>query len=435
MENSILKVFIKYVSLNVLGMIGLSCYILADTFFIAKALGDLGIAALNFSISVYSLIHGTGLMISIGGATRYTILKSQRRDKEANIIFATCIKLNLIIGVIFTLAGIFGAKPLALILGADISTLPMTKTYLMTILCFTPFFILNNIMLAFVRNDNNSKLPMAAMLIGSFSNIVLDYVFMFSMKMGMFGAAFATCLAPMISTVILSIHFVKRKNSFKYVRGKIVFSYIWDILKLGSSALISEISSTIVLITFNLVILGLKGNLGVAAYGIIANIALVVLSIFAAIGQGIQPIVSKGHGLNNHELLKKVLKYALLASTFVALIMYIGMHSNIDRIIGIFNGQKDLEIARIAEMGFKIYFMGFFFAGVNIIAAMYFSATEHAREAFIISVMRGCIVIVPLVLLLSRIWGMAGVWSAFVLAELIVTVIAVFIANIKKSRQ
>lgn len=427
MENSIFKKFVKYVSLNILGMIGLSCYILVDTFFIAKALGTYGIAALNFSISVYSLIHGVGLMIAIGGATRYTILKSQGEAKKANIVFTTCIKLGTFIGVIFTMVGIFGSRSLAIILGADIYTLPLTKIYLTTILCFTPFFILNNIMLAFVRNDNNPKLPMTAMLIGSFSNIILDYVFMFPLGMGMFGAAFATCLAPIISTVILLMHFVKKKNNFSLVRSKIVLTSIWDVISLGSSALIAEVSSSIVLITFNLVILGLNGNIGVAAYGIIANIALVAISIFAGIGQGIQPLVSKGHGLKDHEALKKVLKYALLTSSIVALITYITMYINVDSIIGIFNSQNNSEITRIAKLGFKIYFIGFFFAGINIIIAMYFSATEHAKDAFIISIARGCIVIVPLVLLLSRVWGMAGVWSAFVLAEFIVTLIAISI--------
>jgi len=432
MEKSVLKKFIKYVSLNVLGMIGLSCYILADTFFIAKALGATGIAALNFSISVYSFIHGAGLMIAIGGATRYTIFKSQRKDKEANMVFSTCIKSGIFIGIVFMAIGILCSEALALILGADITTLPLTKTYLTTILCFAPFFIMNNIMLAFVRNDNNPKLPMVAMLTGSFSNIVLDYIFMFPLKMGMFGAAFATCLAPIISIVILLRHFSGEKNNLKYTRSRIVLSSLWDILSLGSSAFIAEVSSAIVLITFNLVILRLKGNLGVAAYGIIVNIALVILSIFTGIAQGVQPLISKGYGLRNYKVLKKVLKYALLTSFSVAIVTYIGMFLHVDGIIEIFNSQHNLEIAHIAKIGFKIYFIGFFFAGINVILTMYFSATEHAKEAFILSISRGCIIIVPMVLLLSRIWNMTGVWCSFVLTECIVTVMAISIAILMK---
>ncbi|MDF2949976.1 MAG: Na+-driven multidrug efflux pump, partial [Sedimentibacter sp.] len=383
MEKSILKNFIKYVSLNIMGMIGLSCYILADTFFVAKALGATGIAALNFSISIYSVIHGTGLMIGIGGATRYSILKSRNKDMKANIIFATCMKLGVVIGIIFALIGIFGTTPLALVLGADMTTLPLTKEYLSTILCFAPFFIINNIVLAFVRNDNNPNLSMIAMLLGSFSNIVLDYVFMFPFGMGMFGAAFATGLAPIISIGVLLIHFIKKKNNFKYIHSKVKFSYIRDIFGLGLSTFIVEVSSAVVLITFNLVILRLRGNLGVAAYGIVANIALVGISVFTGIAQGVQPLISKGYGLKNYELLRKVKNYALITSVSLALFMYLFMFLNSDSIIGIFNSEKNLEIAQIAKSGLRIYFIGFFFVGINIIMAMYLSATERTRDAFI----------------------------------------------------
>jgi Na+-driven multidrug efflux pump len=146
-EKSILKSFFKYVSLSVLGMMGTSFYVLIDTFFISKAEGPLGMAALNFSIPVFCIILGLGLMIGIGGATRYSILKSQKQDREANIVFSTCIKAGIIISAVLVIIGTFGSEFLAGILGADMSTLAMTKAYMSTILCFAPFFIINNISL------------------------------------------------------------------------------------------------------------------------------------------------------------------------------------------------------------------------------------------------------------------------------------------------
>jgi len=426
--------FVKYVSLNVFGMIGLSCYILADTFFISKALGATGLAALNFSISIYSVIHGTGLMIGIGGATRYSILKSQNEDKRANVVYATSIKLGILLGVIFTMIGIFGSNSLALLLGADSSTLPLTKTYLTTILCFAPFFIMNNILLAFVRNDNNPNLSMIAMLTGSFFNIVLDYIFIFPLGMGMFGAAFATGLAPIIGIGVMSIHFKKGKNNFSFIKNRIRWSSICDISSLGLSAFITEVSSAVVLITFNLVILRLKGNLGVASYGIVANIALVGVSIFTGIAQGIQPLISKGYGTDNYVVIKKVMKYALITSLSIASFIYLTVFYNADKIIGIFNSEQNLEVAQIAKTGIRIYFLGFFFAGINIIIAMYLSATERAKDAFIISITRGCIIIVPLVLLLSSILKITGIWLAFVLTECAVTIIIIIMASLKKRR-
>lgn len=431
MKESILSKFIKYVSLNIIGMIGLSCYILADTFFVARALGANGLAALNFSISIYSLIHGTGLMIGIGGATRYSILKSQNEDEMSNKVFTIAIKLGVFIGIIYSIIGVFRGEYLALILGADISTLEMTKTYLITILLFAPFFILNNIMLAFVRNDNNPNLSMVAMLVGSFSNIILDYIFMFPLGLGMFGAAFATGLAPVISIVVLSIHFIKKKSRFKYINTKINKYTVIDIFRLGLSTFITELSSAVVLITFNLVILKISGNLGVASYGIVANIALVGIAIFTGIAQGIQPIISNSYGLKNNKELRKVKKYSIITSLSIATVIYCVMFLNADSIINIFNSEKNLEITNIARVGMKIYFLGFFFAGINIIMTMYLSVTEKARDAFIISIARGCVIIVPLVLLLSIVLKMNGVWLSFVLTEFIVTIL-VFFYNFKK---
>src|SRR5690554_3584477 len=139
METSMLRKFTKYASLNILGMISLSCYILADTFFVARALGATGLAALNLSISIYSIIHGIGLMIGIGGATRFSILKSRKYNERADLVFSTALKTGVTVGFVLIVIGIFGSRNLALALGANDETLTMTTTYLRTILAFGPF--------------------------------------------------------------------------------------------------------------------------------------------------------------------------------------------------------------------------------------------------------------------------------------------------------
>ena len=432
MKNNILKDFSRYVSLNILGMIGLSCYILADTFFVSKALGSNGITALNFSISIYSLINGVGLMIGIGGAGKFAILKS-KKDNKTNKVFSNSINIGVIVGLAFLLIGILFTENLAKLLGADSVILPLTKAYLQTLLSFAPFFILNNVVLAFVRNDNNPNLSMIAMLIGSFSNIILDYVFMFPLGMGMFGAAFATGLAPIISLLILSLHFIKKKTSIRYEKSKIEKVYLYDICKIGLSSFITEVSSSVALITFNLIILNIEGNIGVASYGIVANIALIGMSIFTGLAQGIQPLISKGHGNKNKKMLKQVLKYALVTSISLALLIYVVIFTNSEGIVSIFNSEGIKEISLIAKEGLIIYFLGFLFAGINIVISMYLSAREKGREAFIISILRGCLIIVPLVIVFSRLFDMRGVWLSFVTTELLVMIISLVFTFSNKS--
>ena len=429
MEKTLLRDFSKYVSLNILGMIGVSFYILADTYYIAKALGATGIAALNFAIPVFSIIHGIGLMIGIGGAARFGILKSRNKEEEAEGVFAGALKLSVVAGLLFVVLGLFGSRTLSSILGADAVTLPLTQAYMATIMVFAPFFILNNTVLAFVRNDNNPRLAMLAMLGGSVSNVILDYIFLFPFKMGMFGAAFATSLAPIISLGILSIHFARKKSRPAILKHKLTRPAIKDILNLGSSTFVMEVSSAVVLTTFNLLILGLEGNKGVAAYGIVANIAFVAVAIFTGLGQGVQPLISKYYGMKKWELVKKVKRYALMTAVLIAALIYAGTFTYSETLISQFNNENDLAIAQLADKGMKIYFLGFFFVGLNIVTAMFLSATEKARAAFIISILRGLAVIVPMALLLSNVWGMTGIWSAFVLSELIVAGFALYLAT------
>lgn len=427
MTDNIIKNFTRYVSTNVLGMIGLSCYILGDTFFIAKALGTDGIASLNFCIPIYCIISGLGLMIGIGGSIKYTIFKSQQKNQQANAIFTHSLIFGIIIGVIFLIVGVFFSVPISKLLGADSSILQMTNSYLLTILLFSPFFIVNNTMLAFIRNDGNPSLSMMAMLAGSFSNIILDYIFLFPIPMGMFGAALATGLAPIISLGVLSLHFLRKKNSFTLAKCLLKIKYIKDIASLGFSAFIVEASSGLVLIVFNLVILGLAGKVGVAAYGIVANIALVVIAIFTGIAQGIQPMLSGGHGTGDTRLLSKVLYYATILSFGVATIVYFLVFWYTSSIIAVFNSENNQALSTMAEKGFVIYFLGFFFAGLNIISAAFLSAVENPKEACFISLTRGCFTIIPIVLILPLFLSMDGVWLSFVLAEFIAFVLVLIL--------
>ena len=154
MEQTVnLRTFGRYASLNILGMVGISCYILADTFFVARGAGATGLAALNIAIPAFNLLNGLGLMAGVGAATHFTICRAQGDQPGADRAFTRAVGLGLVIGAIFLLAGLLGAGPLARLLGADSETFPLTRTYLRTLLSFSPFFVLNNVLLAFVRND------------------------------------------------------------------------------------------------------------------------------------------------------------------------------------------------------------------------------------------------------------------------------------------
>ena len=429
-----LKEFAKYTSLNVLGMIGLSCYILADTFFVSKGLGANGLAALNLAIPIYSFINGSGLMLGMGGATKYSILKSQDKEQEANRTFTNTILFTLALALIFFSIGIFLSGPITSLLGADEAIYQMSKTYLQVILLFAPMFMLNNILLCFVRNDGAPQLSMLAMLGGSISNIILDYIFIFPCNMGIFGAVFATGLAPIISMLILSPYFFKKNNQFHFIKCKLSIQLLGSIISSGLPSLITEVSSGIVIIVFNKIILSLQGNTGIAAYGVIANLSLVVISIYTGVAQGIQPILSRSYGARDQKNIQQVLRYALITVLAISGAVYFTVFFGADQIANIFNSEHNTLLQSIAVTGLKIYFTACVFAGFNIILSVYFTSTEHARPAHIISILRGFIIIIPMAFLLSSIGGMTVVWLTFPTTEFIVAVIGLFLFLLSKRK-
>lgn len=417
-----------------MGMIAISCYILADTFFVARGIGTNGLAALNLAIPVYDFIHGTGLMIGMGGATKFTILKSQNDQKGADRIFTNTVFLGVFFSLLFMAIGIFFAGHLSGLLGADRETRQMTTTYLTVLMLFSPAFLFNDIILCFVRNDGNPKLSMIATVFGSFFNVVFDYLFIFPCQMGMLGAVLATGFAPVVGLLIMSPHWLGKKRWFHMKRMLPDAASIRVNLSLGFPSLLSQVSSAIVMIVFNMIILRLEGNTGVAAYGVIANLSLVVLSFYTGIAQGIQPLVSDAYGKLQQKRLVQFLRYAMGTMIVLSVILYLILSVFADPIAAAFNSENNATLQTIAVTGLKLYFTSLVFAGFNMILSMYFTSVEKAVPAQIISFLRGLILIIPVTFLFAALWQMTGVWMSFPATELVTAIVGAALYFLYKNR-
>ena len=411
--------FRRYAAPGVLGMIGISCYILADTFFVAKGTGSLGLAALNIAIPAYNLMNGLGLMVGVGGATHYSLCRAQGDAAEADRTFTHTLLLGLCIALVFVLTGTFGVVPLSRLLGANAETLDMTAVYLRLLLCFAPFFVTNNIMIAFVRNDGEPGRAMAGMIAGSLFNIVFDWVFIFPCGLGMFGAALATGASPLVSLLVLSGHLRRPSRGFHLRRERLRPRLLPRICAPGLSSLVSELASGITLLLINLVLLRIAGNTAVAAYGVIANLALVESAIFTGLSTGVQPLISRSAEADRRRLLRWTVTTALVISA----LMYVLVFVFASPITAVFNSEHDPALAACAVPGLRIYFAGFLAACINIIAAAYFSAGQASR-GFIISLVRSIIAIPPVLFALSALLGVTGVWLTFPAVEALACVLS-----------
>lgn len=422
-ENT-LQEFGKYVSQSVLSQLGVSCYILADTYFISKGVGADGLTALNLAIPVFSVMNGCGFMLGIGSGTKYGIMKGTGNEKRGDVLFTSSLCVVTVLAVIFMLIGLLAADPITVLVGANAEVYDMTRTYLQVILLFSPMFMINNLLGAMIRNDGNTSLAMTAMLSGCLFNIVFDYIFVFPMGLGLFGAVLATAVAPIISILILLQHFVKKKNQFRLIRVRPDVRLVASAAGLGVPSLVTEVSSGLVIAVFNLLILGLAGNVGVAAYGVVANISIVVIAIYNGIAQGVQPLLSREYGRSQEKNVHRFLGWAMMLTVILAMVIYVGIYWNADVIAMIFNSGRDMDLQRIAVEGLKIYFTACPFVGANILLAIYFAATDQAAPAQMILLLRGLIVIIPLAFIMANVAGLTGVWMTFPLTELVVCVVA-----------
>lgn len=409
------RTFLRYTSQNIAGMLGLSCYILVDTLFVSLALGASGLAALNLAITVFSVISAIGQMLGVGGGTDFSLRKGE--GKSTHACLGTALRLAGAAALAFSLSGIILSKPLSLMLGADDATLALTETYVRVTLLFAPIFILNAVLQGFVRNDGAPWLAMLSMLVSSGANIALDYLFMFPLHMGMFGAVLATGVSALMSTPVLLSHFFSPQCSIRLTMSR---HSVHDALRMtsyGLSALIGELASAVSLLTFNLLLMRMSGHIGVAAYGVIANTALVATAIFTGLGQGIQPLASHAYGTSDHVGMHRLLNYTKATVAALSVLIFSLVFLFAEPIAQAFNHEQDAQMAQIAVYGLRVYFAGYLFAGVNIAATALLSAVSRPGSALIVSLLRSCAMLIPMALMLSLLLGVNGVWLSFVVTE------------------
>ena len=427
------KQFFKYVSQNIFGLLGTSCYILADTYFIAQAAGTDGVTLLNLCLPIYNLIFAFGSMIGLGAATRYAILRAQG-DARAQRYFSNAIFSVCILAVPFMLVGIFRPDGLLRLMGGDADIVALGMNYARIFLMFTPFFMCNYVVASFVRNDGDPSLAMVATLSGSLFNVVFDYIFIFPMGLGLPGAALATAISPILSIAVCSAHFIKKNNTITFVRKAPSVRLLAQRCQLGISGFVGELSSGVTTTVFNFLLLRLAGNVAVAAYGVVANFALVATAIFNGVAQGAQPLVSQCYGKNEMAGARKLLLLGCGTALGLAALLYGVVFGYTDVLTALFNSENSALMAEFAHSGMRIYFVGYFFAGCNIVAAGYLGAVNRPAEASITSLCRGMVAIVVCSLVLSALFGMNGVWAAFPVSEAITLALTVFLLKRKAGR-
>ena len=332
-------------------------------------------------------------------------------------------------------------EPIMRMFGATAELMPVVAEYAKPFVYASGLFMLSTFMQAFVRNDKAPKTAMAGVITGGVLNIILDYVFVFPLKMGMFGAALASVIGTAVSDVIFISHFFTKSNNLKLefhmfddsAVSKLaeLFKRLWQIVRTGFASFMIELSNGIVVWLFNLALLSIVGNSsGVTAYGILSNSAVIILSLSNGIAQAAQPIVSTNFGAGNKKKISDVIKIASVCSLVLGAAAALSGQLFPEAIIFAFVNASP-EVERLALPAVRIYFLSFLIMPLNILASGCFQSTMNSGKAFLVTGLRGFVLCIALLAVLPMLFGVNGVWAVMPLTELLTLFVSAVL--IKKS--
>ena len=422
------KVFFHYLIPAVCSTLVTSVYLLVDTLIIGQGVGALGISALNIFMPFFLLFNGIGLLFGIGSGILISAEDGMGNKKKANQYFITGFVSILTVAIILCLIWNHYLEPLCVILGANSDTINLVLEYGKCIMMFAPVFMMSNYFAPIIRNMKNPKLVMCAVLTGSLLNIVLDYVFVFPMNMGMFGAAAATVIGSSTTLLVLSTHFIKKQNRVKINKETISLNLLAPILKCGFSSLIMEVANGFVIFIFNIQILKYIGNNGIVVYGIISNCVLVGLALFNGVAQAAQPIIATNFGAGLNARVKKVLKYAMITTAIIGFSLFAVVFLFTGQVIQVFV-KANAEILAVGIPALRIYLSAFCIMNINILVSSYFQSVGKEKVSIYISIIRGFLLNIVLAFVLPSVLPATILWAVVPLSELITLIFIAFYAK------
>lgn len=429
LTDKIKTLYFKYLYAAFGGAMTLCVYSIVDMAIVGQYQGPSGTAALAVVAPIWNIIFSLGILMGIGGSVLFSIVRGNRNQrvgsKLSNEFFTTSVIGAVVIAIIIWLLILFFEKEILVFFGADETLLYYARKYMLPILFVVPVFLFNQMLAAFLRNDNNPNLATIGVLSGGVFNVVGDYLFVFTFDMGIFGAGLATAIGGVISFLVLSSHFFSKKNTMKFVRPRGFLKKVKQIGITGFSTFFIDIAMGILTILFNRQIMLYLGSDALAVYGPIINISTFVQSCAYSVGQAAQPIISMNFGARSYTRIKEILKYSLYTVAFFSIFWTILSLACPNLYIRIFMNPTE-NVLKIAPDIIRTYSISFILLPLNIFVTYYCQAIVRPKAAFLISILRGLVLSGVLILVLPKFFGGSSIWTAMPITELLTAILAVY---------
>ncbi|MFY1111652.1 MAG: MATE family efflux transporter [Methanosarcinaceae archaeon] len=413
---------------SILGMLVYALYNIVDTVFVGQALGEesvQGIGGLAIAFPIQMLALGIGIGLGVGGASVISRALGAKELNKAEKTLGTAFSLAIFLGLAYTAVGLYFLDPLLELFGATEGIMPYARDYLEITMAGSVVFTLGIAAEDLVRAEGNARYAMFGMLLGAGLNILLDPVFIFGFGMGVKGAAIATVIAQFVSITFLLRYFLAGKGSVPFKIGMLKTDpgISREMLVIGLSPLIIEASNSVMMIFVNNALGTYGGDVSIAAFGIIHRLIMFIFLPMLGISFGLQPIVGYNYGAKQFSRVIESVKVALKLSTLLSLAGFLLFFLFPEQILSIFS--PDAELAAVGTNAMRIVVLVLPFISFQVIGTTVFQALGMPKPAFILSLARQLLFLLPLVLVLPRFYGLNGVWASFPISDFMAFVLAV----------
>ncbi len=420
---------VRFVLPSIAMMIVTSVYGVVDGLFVSNFVGKTPFAAVNLIIPFTMILGAFGFMFGTGGTALVAKTLGEGREELANRIFSLLIYTALGLGVLLAVCGIVFIEPIAIKMGADENLLGYCVTYGRILLLALPAFVLQNMFQSFLIAAEKPKMGLVVSIAAGVTNMVLDALFIAVLQWGVAGAAAATAISQCVGGLVPFVYFA-RKNDSRLHLAKTNFMG-WALFRTctnGSSELVTNVSMSLVSMLYNLQLIRVAGENGVAAYGVIMYVSFIFIAIYLGYAFGTAPVIAFNYGARNTDELQNVLKKSLKLLLGMGLVLTGTALLLSGTLAKIFVGY-DAELYAMTVRGFRLYALSYLICGFTIFGSSFFTALNNGVVSALISFLRTVLFEVAAILLLPLVLGLDGVWCAVTVAEfaaLVITTIFFF---------
>lgn len=410
-----------------IGMMINALYNLVDAYFVG-GLGTSQMGAISVTFPLGQAVVGLGLLFGNGAASYISRLLGRGEKESADLVASTALYGSIFVGAVVILCAVIFLHPILRILGATESIMPYAVTYAGIYVMSSIFNVFNVTMNNIVTSEGAAKTTMCALLAGALLNMVLDPVFIYSLGYGVAGAAAATAISQVFSTLVYLWYIFRKKSVFSFSIKKCSFSQriMSEIFKIGIPTLIFQLLTSLSITLINMQARE-YGDFVIAGMGAVTRIiSMGSLMVFGFI-KGFQPIAGFSYGAKKYGRLQEAIKTSILWSTIFCVIFGLVMALFPAVIISQFT-KGDAEMIRVGQSALRANGFSFLLFGFYTVYSSLFLALGKAGEGFILGACRQGLCFVPVILFLPHIWGLDGILYAQPAADVISAVIAVAMA-------